>query len=771
MVKMDIGLLYAIVAFVCAVIIGMILNRTTATKYKEMIDNTFRTVLIFFLVFCIVDGCWGTFFSTMLFEDKPWHDSGYEFFTYCFHGMSALSALFWSGYMIEYIHSSQRFAKALHVVRYGLLVTQWGILFANIRNHLAFSFPDGIYTPGPLRKSLFWIQFSYYLIIAICVAVVNIKRNEANRKLCQTAIIFSSIPLAAGILQLIYPDAPMYSLGFTLSSVVIYAFNVTAQREEYLSKFYATENSTLNDVILGLSEDYLFVTYIDLDTGAYTNFGRLDTRDGGSEGQDFFADELHDICRSIYPDDAPTVEQMLSREHIAAELSQKKSYRFNYRAIIDGTIKYHMMKVIRSGDGDANKIIIGVFDDDERIREQMAYQDELLAARNDAEQASRAKTNFLFNMSHDIRTPMNAILGFTDMTQKHIDDRPKALECIEKVHSAGKHLLSIINDVLDMSRIESGKIVIDESPMSLSKCTVEILDIVSGLAAEKHIELVRDGREITHDMVYCDRLHFERVCINVITNAIKYTPDGGNVYCRLVELPCDEAGVGRYSVIIRDTGVGMSPEFLEHIYEAFSRERSSTTSGVQGTGLGMAITKSLVELMNGEIDIESTQGVGTTVAINIPFRLADGVAAEEAPDSTEDITLLRGKRVLLVEDNALNREIACDLLAEDFGMVVDEADDGITAVEKCRSLADTPANERYDIIIMDIQMPIMDGYEAARTIRQLDGDYFANVPIVAMTANVFAEDIEKSHAAGMNAHLGKPIERTELIKVFSGFVQ
>ncbi len=775
MLEMDIGLLYAIAAYISCLIIGMVLNRTLATKYKEAIDRPFATVLAFFIAFCFIDGSWGLFFSTKVFTEYGFYGSGYELFTYGFHAMSALSAFFWSGYMVKYVHIKDKPRKFLFAVRLLLLLAQWGILISNVWNHKAFYFVDAIYKTGPWRKSLFWIQFSYYILITIIVVLLRILKNDERKKAYKTAILFSAIPLLAGVFQLLYPDAPMYSLGFLISTVVIYAFNVTESREEYLAKYFLDENSKLSSVISGLSEDFLYIYTVDMDTNEYENYGNGNyfakhVLDNQFEGNDFFENRVADMKRVIHPDDYAMVEQMISKDHIAFELKSKKSFNFNYRVMNGDEIQYNMIKVIRSDSaGEGNKVIIGVFDDDERVRKEMAQQEQLRIARTQAEQASKAKTNFLFNMSHDIRTPMNAILGFTDMTEKNLDNPEKSKEYLGKVRNAGNHLLSIINDVLDMSRIESGKVTLENKPMSLKKNSENIIDIVAGLAKEKNVELIHEGETPKHDMVYGDEMHYNRICMNIITNAIKYTEAGGKVFFGIVESPCDEAGYSLFKLTVRDTGIGMSEEYLTHIFETFSRERTSTVSGIQGTGLGMAITKSLVDLMGRKIAIESTKGIGSKVTIDFKFKLAEGASVEESGiASAAGADILRGKKVLLVEDNALNREIAVDMLSE-YGMTVYEADDGTVAVDKCRKILSGDSKERYDIILMDIQMPIMDGYTATQEIRKLENDYFRKIPILAMTANVFAEDVEKSKEAGMNAHLGKPVDVKELIKALTEY--
>lgn len=376
---------------------------------------------------------------------------------------------------------------------------------------------------------------------------------------------------------------------------------------------------------------------------------------------------------------------------------------------------------------------------------------ELIEARIRAEAANEAKSAFLLNMSHDIRTPMNAIIGFNRMAMAHIDEREKVLECLEKVDASSRHLLSLINDVLDMARIESGNIECVLQPLRISETARELLDMMRETAPEG-LKIESDFGGIVHDSVRADRVHVNRVLINVISNAVKYTPAGGTVRYSIREAPDDGGRKHTYDFIVEDTGVGMSEAFLKHIFEEFTRERTSTLSGVQGTGLGMAITKRLLELLGGTIRIESEPGKGTRVTIRLEMEEIDPAALASEAEEAADLSLLRGKRVLLVEDNELNMEIACDIL-EEYGLRIDTAENGAVAVEKYA------AGQRYDLILMDVQMPVMDGYTATQRIRAMPGE---RVPIAAMSANAFDADRKRALQCGMDAHLAKPIDRREL---------
>ena len=400
-----------------------------------------------------------------------------------------------------------------------------------------------------------------------------------------------------------------------------------------------------------------------------------------------------------------------------------------------------------------------------RVKEK---QDEI--ARIEAESSSRAKTEFLFNMSHDIRTPMNAILGFTEIAMNHIDEPERVTDSLQKIKLSGSHLLKLINDILEMSRIEAGKMEIIPAPMNAHEATESVVTMCRSLAATKSIAFNARAGRLKNPYIYSDELHTNQVILNLISNAIKYTNPGGIVDYSVEQLCEPVNGIARYRVTVKDNGIGMSEEFQKHLFESFSREKSATVSKEEGAGLGLAIVKKIVDRMGGTIAVQSKPGEGSTFAVEFPFRVmeAEAIEAYEAARrkkaaAAEEFSF-EGKRVLLAEDNELNREIATEIL-EETGLEVDTAEDGAIAVRRVTEMG----VRYYDFILMDIQMPVMDGYEATAEIRKIPGA--GSIPIIALSANAFKEDIERSLAAGMNAHAVKPIDVKALLETIQGLIK
>ena len=393
------------------------------------------------------------------------------------------------------------------------------------------------------------------------------------------------------------------------------------------------------------------------------------------------------------------------------------------------------------------------------------YKAELLIAAKKAEAANEAKTEFLQRMSHDIRTPINGIRGLVNMADHYADDMEKQTEYRTKVKEASNLLLELVNDVLDMSKLESGEIVLEEIPFNLSSISREVFVVIEQMAAEQNIRVVWEKKEITHRDFIGSPGYVKRVMMNILSNAVKYNKENGQIYVSCVEIPSEQPEMTTMEFICRDTGIGMAEEFQKHIFEPFAQEHTGSRAKFAGTGLGMAISKKLVEEMGGTITFESKKGVGTTFVIRVPFKIdLDADKREESKDVSEKS--IKGMHVLLAEDNELNMEIA-EFLLQNEGAEVTKAWNGQEIVELFRK----SESGEFDVILMDIMMPIINGYEAAKRIRSLDREDAKKIPIIAMTANAFTEDRIRAKEAGMDEHVAKPIDVELLIKVIHKLVK
>ena len=457
------------------------------------------------------------------------------------------------------------------------------------------------------------------------------------------------------------------------------------------------------------------------------------------------------ITSCVHPEDREMMLQSCMPEALKEYLQEKGVHHINYRTLCNGETRYFQMKIVRTGTwGEKHAVVFGFHNADDEIRSEMEKQGMLQDALSQANRASKAKSIFLSNMSHDIRTPMNAIMGFTTLAITHIDQKEQVEMYLQKILTSSNHLISLINDVLDMSRIESGKMHLDEALCRLPDILHGLRNIIQADIRSKQLDFYIDTVDILNEDIYCDKLRLNQVLLNLLSNSIKYTAAGGIVSMRITEKPGAAEGYANYEFSIKDTGIGMSQEFVEHIFEPFERERNSTISGIQGTGLGMAITKNIVDMMNGSIAVQSQQNVGTEFVLSLSFRLS----AE--PKKVQTIPQLKGCRALVVDDD-FNTCDSVSYMLQQIGMRAEWTLSGREAVLRTHQAA--MRNDRYSVYVIDWLMPDMNGIEVARRIRKELGE---EVPIILLSAYDWADVEEEAKEAGVTAFCSKPLFLSEL---------
>ena len=392
------------------------------------------------------------------------------------------------------------------------------------------------------------------------------------------------------------------------------------------------------------------------------------------------------------------------------------------------------------------------------------YKAELLIAAKKAEAANEAKTEFLQRMSHDIRTPINGICGMLDVADHYADDMKKQTECRGKIKEASHLLLELVNDVLDMSKLESGEVVLEEIPFNLSSISREVFVVIEQIAAEQNIRIVWEKKEITHRDFIGSPGYVKRVMMNILSNAVKYNRENGHIYITCTEIPSEQPGMTTMEFVCRDTGIGMTEAFQKQIFEPFAQEHTGSRTKFAGTGLGMPISKKLIEKMGGTITFESAEGIGTTFVLRVPFKIDPDADKREGQKDVSEKSI-KGLHILLAEDNELNMEIA-EFMLQNEGAVMTKTWNGQEAVE----IFEKSRPDEFDVILMDIMMPVMNGYEAAKMIRSMDREDAKTIPIIAMTANAFTEDRIKAKEAGMDEHISKPIDMKLLVKIIHELV-
>lgn len=519
------------------------------------------------------------------------------------------------------------------------------------------------------------------------------------------------------------------------------------------------ENLRQAEIIEGLSVNYEAICYVDLDRDEITPY-RL-----GKRASEMFYEKLSDRTYSkytdsyvkmwVHPEDRELVARNTAPGFIREKLSGTRTYYFNYRVVAEDGLQYLQLRVVNVGHEDGvNQLVLGYRRVDEEIRRQMEQQALLAEALAQANMAMTSKNTFLSNMSHEMRTPLNAIFGFTTLAKMSLDNPEEISGYLDRVETAGHQLLDMIDEVLKASALsgQSG-IGLNEVECDLQGVIQDIYEFLKPQAQEKNINFVLDSSGLVHTAAYADQEKLRQLIMYLANNAVTYTEPGGRVSIVVYEaeeLPNDYVV---YRFVVEDTGIGISPEFVEKVFEPFSREKSSTLSGVHGIGLGLAIVKNLVDMMGGTLDVKSEMGTGSTFTATLALR------GRPLPGELQ-LSASAGKkirRILLVEDNDINREIAEELLGM-MGFVIDSAENGKVALEKVIS-----ASEPYDVILMDLQMPVMDGWQASQEIRALPDPELAHIPIVALSANVTEHDQSRSKECGINAHLLKPMDLSQVV--------
>ncbi len=516
---------------------------------------------------------------------------------------------------------------------------------------------------------------------------------------------------------------------------------------------------TFGRVASALAGDYFSIYVVDLDTDRFVEYfatEEFDTLGVEKNGEDFFNLSRRNMLRLIYEDDRERFMGTFYREKVMSILERDRIFTMKYRLVFGDTPIWVSMKATLLEDNDGRHLIIGTNNIEAQMKREEEYQQRVREAR------ISARNDFLANMSHDIRTPMNAIVGYTNIAKTNKHQPETVADALDKIGSSSHYLLSLINDILDISKIESGKMQISCGPCDLAALFRRIEDITALQAKKKSLVINYCHDNICHYQVITDELRIEQIIINIVSNAIKYTPPGKTVDLIAEEVP-SPGGKNKYRFIVRDTGIGIKEDYMPHIFESFTREERTTVNRIQGTGLGLAITAKIVEMMGGTISVKSKLGEGSEFTVELELEPLETDSQANA-DNSENIDLA-GHRILLVEDNAINAEIA-RMILEQYGAEVQQAENGKTGLEALQE----KGPGYYDAVLMDIQMPVMNGFEATKAIRALGGAYATALPIIAMSANAYDEDVRDCLAAGMNGHIAKPFNPDELMRILRRYI-
>ncbi len=770
--------LYSVVAGMCLLLTFVLYLRMVSSVVRSEKRDIYVGIMTIGMIYLGLDVLWGVIYDNLI----PIPVSIQEIIYAMYYSASAILSYRWFAY-VEYMQDSVLYFNKR--IRLLLKVPMFFVVACSALSIWTGWFfyidANGVYCRGSWYIPQLIFTYGYLIFAAGKLAIKMFATKEfENQNTYMIMLSYFVFPVVFGVLQISYASMPFLCMGIAMASLQTYLFFVTFEKERELS----------SSKIHSLSRLFISSHYLNLQTGKKTYLSNADEKVEEYLTGDFYKEAPEDyeeavrvyVNTYVHPDDRELYLTMSNRSYMEKTLNKDNLfYSFNYRQIASGIEKWFRMHVIVASylpEGKVTNVVMAIMDVDKEIKNDIQQKETIEEALVAAEQANKAKSQFLSSMSHDIRTPMNAITGFVTLAQSNIDNRLEVKDYLDKIQTASKHLLSLINDILDMSRIESGKVQIEESEVSLKEVFEMVNGMIQPMAREKEIHFQIDS-QIVNNYVYCDKLRLNQILINLLGNAVKFTPQKGEVSLHVHQEMVAPEGYGVYIFKVKDNGIGIGEEFLDSVFSAFEREKSTENSGIQGTGLGLAITKSIVKMMGGKIDVESELGKGTEFTVKVVFMLQDvdednvsatlQIAEDKEKEELENEAqraLFQNKKLLLVEDNSLNREIARKLLTAQ-GFIVDEAVDGKQAVEKM-SLA--KPNE-YAAVLMDIQMPIMDGYEATKAIREMDNRMISKIPIIAMTANAFGEEKKKAFASGMSGYVTKPIEVDVLFETLKQIIE
>ncbi len=561
-------------------------------------------------------------------------------------------------------------------------------------------------------------------------------------------------------------------------AVLIHEKRQHEQKLKHLIKEYDQERKLVHqeqlrrlEVIEGLSINYESILYADLDSDTilpYRLSRRTKIQFGAKLQVRSFRWYVSDyISTWVHPEDREMLTELIAPEYIREKLSEGKTYYINYRIVYNGQTQYLQLRIVNVGEHEhISQIVMGYRRVDQEIQDELEQKQLLRDALNTANMAIVAKNTFLANMSHDMRTPLNAIFGYAALAENSQNDREALRGYLDNIKTAGSQLLELINKVLEISWSESNDTSLTERECNLAEIAQDVYGCLLPRTSEKKIRFSLHTENIRQPEVYADPDKLRRLLLYIADNAVTYTEQGGSVDMSLTEREKRQNHYTVYQFQIKDTGIGISSDFLAHIYEPFEREKNTTFSGIHGTGLGLTITKNLVDTMGGTIEVNSTPNMGSTFTVTLPLRTQGQALSSADSIDKPELILPQNQKILLVEDNEINLEIETEML-QSQGFLVDTASDGSIAVDKL--LHSRPGD--YTLILMDIQMPVMDGWQAAKTIRSLENKEIAGIPIIALSANAFESDKRTSLECGMDAHLTKPVDMPLLLETISAVLK